>query len=348
MAVQHIDSSFMRDENFCVACGEYIWVRTLCAACYWCQPCNVRIDFGCAKLLPTLKHKSHHHLLAFFGEICLDNQLEHFKCNVCHRVCKAESYRCVECDFNLHLRCVPMPFLKKNKCHIDRLVFKNSVVEDDSEEYYCDICEKERNPKHPAYCGEKCTFIAHIECVLHDQDEMDDKALMVKEMEHNEGSNDDIHMTSQQFLNHKHLLKFYEVPENPEGNRYYCNGYRLVLNGPSYICTKCPDDFYAPVPTYQKRYCLHEQCAKLPHQIQLPFSFHPSSLPPHQPRSPDVDYRKCNECGDICLGFIYLCEDCNFQLDVKCSDICLGFNLRNAELGSALFLPQWPVPVYSS
>ncbi|MBA0770710.1 hypothetical protein Gotri_019312 [Gossypium trilobum] len=27
----------------------------------------------------------------------------------------------------------------------------------------------------------------------------------------------------------------------------------------------------------------------------------------------------CDECRDICLGFIYLCEQCDFKLDVKCA-----------------------------
>ncbi|XVF42266.1 hypothetical protein PTKIN_Ptkin01aG0347000 [Pterospermum kingtungense] len=176
--------------NKCHGCGEFIMNGTLY---YGCQTCNLRIDFPCAKLLPTLKHKSHHHLLTFFGQI---QRRRNFKCNVCHMTCDADLYRCVQCDFNLHLQCFPISPSAKHKYHMHQLIFMDSIKEDDSGEYYCDVCESERNPKHPVYWCEKCKFIVHIECIVHEDNIMisseevpsvDSKALMIR----NEGTESD-------------------------------------------------------------------------------------------------------------------------------------------------------------
>ncbi|KAB1223814.1 hypothetical protein CJ030_MR2G012877 [Morella rubra] len=40
------------------------------------------------------------------------------------------------------------------------------AVEDDSEEYFCVLCEKERNPNDWFYYCAKCDFDAHTKCVL--------------------------------------------------------------------------------------------------------------------------------------------------------------------------------------
>jgi hypothetical protein len=40
------------------------------------------------------------------------------------------------------------------------------MVEDDSGEYYCDICEEEQDPKHGFYYCEDCNYLAHVVCIL--------------------------------------------------------------------------------------------------------------------------------------------------------------------------------------
>ncbi|XVF42264.1 hypothetical protein PTKIN_Ptkin01aG0346800 [Pterospermum kingtungense] len=310
--------NLFHETNKCHGCEELIMNGTLY---YGCQICEFSIDFPCAKLLPTLKHKSHHHLLTFFGqnkEAPYQKQRK-FKCNVCHMTCDADLYRCVQCDFNLHLQCFPISSSAKHKYHRHQLIFRDSIKEDDSGEYYCDACENERNPKHPVYWCEKCTYIVHIECIVHKDNIMisseevpsvDSKALMIG----SEGIDD----TSRQLLIlplvHEHPMKFYEVTEENQ----YCNGCRLTLSGPSFICTICPARTEY-VPKYQKKYYLHEKCTKLPYEIQHPsHSTHPLYLyPTYLPLS--YFFKICDECRDICRGFIYVCEECNFKLDVKCA-----------------------------
>ena len=52
----------------------------------------------------------------------------------------------------------PIPPLAKYKYHRHQLVFKKLIREDDVGEYYCDVCEEERNPEHEVYYCEKCTY----------------------------------------------------------------------------------------------------------------------------------------------------------------------------------------------
>ncbi|KAK8689894.1 hypothetical protein V6N13_088603 [Hibiscus sabdariffa] len=113
----------------------------------------------------------------------------------------------------------------------------------------------------------------------------------------------------------------YKVPEGLKG-KIYCNGCRLVLNGPSYFCKQCHGFFY-----------LHEKCAKSPYQKRHPFHpAHPLYLYASD-RHPiwEGSFITCDECKDISPGyfgdlckeiypdFMYFCEQCNLKLDVKCA-----------------------------
>ncbi|EOY11064.1 Cysteine/Histidine-rich C1 domain family protein, putative [Theobroma cacao] len=75
---------------------------------------------------------------------------------------------CIEANISLHLECFPIPQMVKSTHHSHPLVLKNSFVEDDTGEYYCDICEEERFAKYHIYYCEECQdmFVTHLECVL--------------------------------------------------------------------------------------------------------------------------------------------------------------------------------------
>ncbi|OMO84482.1 C1-like protein [Corchorus capsularis] len=120
---------------------------------------------------------------------------------------------------------------------------------------------------------------------------------------------------------HEHPLRFHE--EATEKLKF-CSACRLELRGASYICTKCPDRYTQNYDRYvqyhldpERKFYLHEKCAKLPYEIQHPsHSSHPLNL---YTKYPYKGFKICDECGDIPRGFIYLCEECNFMLDVKCA-----------------------------
>lgn len=313
LSLQYVDFTI-----HCHACGEIAFDRF--SPGYVCQAksCKFFIDFRCSKLFPTLKHECHDdHLLTYFGNITADYQINLFECNVCWKRIGDNFYRCVECGFNLHLQCLSLPSSATHKYHRHPLMLLDSFKEDDSGEYYCDVCENERNPIHPVYYCEKCTYIAHIECILQKNASEElpysvpqsmDEALIGKEMEQ-VTDNGNIYLNRP--LIHKHPLKFDIAVENLAIEPAYCRGCLLIIRGPGYRCTEC----------YLYKFFLHEKCAKLPSKIQHSFhSSHPLYLygclyPPDT-----FGLMICDECRDICLGFIYLCEECNFKLDVKCAD----------------------------
>ncbi|KAK6243381.1 hypothetical protein QUC31_009790, partial [Theobroma cacao] len=100
-----------------------------------------------------------------------------------------------------------------------------------------------------------------------------------------------------------HLTKKYEY-EN-------CKACRQELNGTVYICKTCEFPLFY--------YGLHKACAELPYELIHPFhSLHYLTLLPQFPYSESRCFL-CDECGEFSGGFVYLCMDCQFKIDVKCA-----------------------------
>ncbi|KAL4600098.1 hypothetical protein ACB092_11G173600 [Castanea dentata] len=138
-----------------------------CKSCfgfsYRCEECSFKLDANCASLKPPIKYEGHRHLLTFFEKVYDDPQ-----CEVCKTSYSDVSYlRCVECDFNVHLYCLPLPSTIKHKCHIHPLHLRDYFVEDYSGEYYCDACENSRDPRESVYhCAGCSNYVAHNNCVI--------------------------------------------------------------------------------------------------------------------------------------------------------------------------------------
>ncbi|OMO58899.1 C1-like protein [Corchorus capsularis] len=75
-------------------------------------------------------------------------------------------YRCKRCNFNLHEDCMRLPLIVRHKCddHPLKLTYRDNS--NYSECYYCDICEKERDPNHWFYFCEICNTSTHPNCVV--------------------------------------------------------------------------------------------------------------------------------------------------------------------------------------
>jgi len=129
---------------------------------YQCGLCNYNLHERCAGKLPTIKYEGHRHLLLYVEKIGLEA-----KCNACDDHCDSALLRCPQCNFNLHLRCSPLPHTIKHNCHIGCLNLKDSPAEDElDEEFYCNACEEEREPRYPIYCCAVCPFVAEVKCVI--------------------------------------------------------------------------------------------------------------------------------------------------------------------------------------
>ncbi|XVE89960.1 hypothetical protein DITRI_Ditri20bG0038300 [Diplodiscus trichospermus] len=160
------------ERQCCYACGLEM-DRYNCG--YSCEEgCQVVLHYICANSLRRpLNNESHKHDLYYFGTNCqlffMKKTQLLFQCHECLDSCKGRPfYRCLDCHTNFHLESTCIPRIVKSKCHVHPLILKDSFVEDDSGEYYCDACEEERSGNNHVYYCEECNglFLAHIECAL--------------------------------------------------------------------------------------------------------------------------------------------------------------------------------------
>ncbi|XVF06431.1 hypothetical protein REPUB_Repub06bG0047500 [Reevesia pubescens] len=167
-----------KDENSCQVCGT---PNDFYPILYSCQHCEyLKLHLPCANSLKRaiiIKGSwGHVHSLFYYGAKSqkvfskIMREGKRFStCEACgESLVGMAFYHCLICGVNAHLKCVSIPHLIKSKCHIHPFTLKDYFVEDDSEKYYCDVCEEERSPEDHVYYCEECDglFDAHIECVL--------------------------------------------------------------------------------------------------------------------------------------------------------------------------------------
>ncbi|XP_022719699.1 uncharacterized protein LOC111277537 [Durio zibethinus] len=295
-------------------------------SCKWCEKLLSGMSYGCLSSYCTPEEVFFHESCISFAmlveiisniertkDIVVQSANSTFmKCMEMIRLNESESafYRCVECDFNLHLRCASLSFTTKHEYHRHELTLVHSFIEDGSNEYYCDICEKERKPKHHVYCCQKCKFVAHIGCALHKSIDtkfehgstssfVDSEASMGKVTEQ-EGTEID-------YFDHQHPLSFYEVIRKNES--LLCHACRLEISDQAYVCKYgCP-------------YYVHKACTKLSFVLLHPLH------PQHSLKLIPYCFQfTCDECRECIDGFGYMCYACDFKLDVKCATLSVSKN----------------------
>jgi hypothetical protein len=125
---------------------------------YQCESCHFQLDVQCSSILDAeLIHKGHDHKLV------LPSIRNDEKCSACKSTSKI--YRCVTCKFTLDFRCSMLPLTVKYGKHEHPFIL-SYTAEDDSGEYYCDICEEERDPMHWFYYCKDCNYPAHPQCIF--------------------------------------------------------------------------------------------------------------------------------------------------------------------------------------
>ncbi|XP_059428442.1 uncharacterized protein LOC132162193 [Corylus avellana] len=172
----------------CMACDEQVK-----GPGYKCSTseCNFRLHKSCAQLPRQIQcHPSHpNHILILrhpriASSIC--NACEILKheghqhslslpissnknCNACdhsHTYSKnTQVFVCTTCDFALGFECATLPLVARHKNDEHPLAL-TYAAENNSGEYYCQICEKERDSNHWFYYCVKYDFPAHLQCVL--------------------------------------------------------------------------------------------------------------------------------------------------------------------------------------
>lgn len=100
-------------------------------------------------------------------------------------------------------------------------------------------------------------------------------------------------------VSHEHMLTF-----SREIVADWIECCEMTVHGPAYICESC-------------KFALHKSCAELPIQITHALHHHNLTL------LFKSDHEKlpliCNGCRHFCIGFVFNCRSCHFNLDVKCA-----------------------------
>lgn len=124
---------------------------------YHCHKCIFDLDVYCSLTSDRLTHAGHEHPLI------LSSATSRGKCSVCDS--EGYVFRCADCAFALDFKCATLPASARYEQH-EHIFILQYTHEDDSEEYYCDICVEEWHPKHWYYYCANCNYPAHPNCIL--------------------------------------------------------------------------------------------------------------------------------------------------------------------------------------
>ncbi|KAG7968567.1 hypothetical protein I3843_08G160600 [Carya illinoinensis] len=139
-----------------------------CGACdrfcnglvYNCDDCRFQLDVPCSLIPTKFTHEGHEHPLFLLSTsevrgICTS-------CGESRRLL----IRCTDCEFSMDMKCATLPLTTKYGHYEQPFILSYTVKDHDSTGYYCDICEKKRDPKHWFYYCADLQFAAHPNCIL--------------------------------------------------------------------------------------------------------------------------------------------------------------------------------------
>ncbi|XVF42070.1 hypothetical protein PTKIN_Ptkin01aG0330500 [Pterospermum kingtungense] len=154
---------------------EYLFSKELRHNCSRCRSKQKDFSDSChdclfqtnmkGEFLPIIvNHESHAHPLNLVM-MPLSYNYE-FRCAACGDFGHSISYRCYDCNFNLHVSCILLPLTVHYDYdkHTLRLTY-DSLEQNFSDKSYCEACKKERNPEHWFYYCPACESSTHLYCV---------------------------------------------------------------------------------------------------------------------------------------------------------------------------------------
>ncbi|XAR64670.1 hypothetical protein NMG60_11008436, partial [Bertholletia excelsa] len=120
--------------------------------------CSYEIDCKCASSQGIIKHEAHKHALVW-------QEVEYRKyCNLCAGS-RRHVFACDSCSFYVCSDCAMLCRVMRHRYdeHPFRLTYSPSYL--DADEFYCEICEEEIDPKIRFYHCDVCDQSTHPECI---------------------------------------------------------------------------------------------------------------------------------------------------------------------------------------
>ena len=144
---------YRRKSFYCIVCSE------CCNGFnYRCEVCDFELDVQCFLMWDIHTHESHKH------QLILSNTGYRQSCSGCGSK-SLLVFKCIICEFALDFNCITLPHTTRYKQHEHPFTL-SYIAEDNSGEYYCDICEEERDPNHWFYYCLDCSYPTHPKCIL--------------------------------------------------------------------------------------------------------------------------------------------------------------------------------------
>ncbi|XAR64672.1 hypothetical protein NMG60_11008439 [Bertholletia excelsa] len=149
-----LDTKLSIGGECCRICKEYGNIFM-----YTCSTCKYMIDCKCASLAGIIKHEAHQHALVW-------QKIEYKKyCSLCTKFFESNVFACDSCGFNVCPNCAMLRRVMRHRYdeHPFRLAYSPSHL--DADEFYCEICEKEMDPKVRFYHCTECDQSSHPNCI---------------------------------------------------------------------------------------------------------------------------------------------------------------------------------------
>ncbi|CAL2272618.1 unnamed protein product [Prunus armeniaca] len=192
--------------------------------CYYCKRCDIYLDLQCMSISNPLAHDAHGHTLDLNSSSSKDH------CRGCGISLADFRFSCFKCKFHLCIPCVKLPATARYKYQDDPLKLAYHSVENELGEYYCDICEGERDPTHWFYKSKHCDFECHPHCIL--------------------GRHPQVKLGSSYKLDaHPHVVTYVDkrrsvIPLDKRERILPCNGCGEPCEGLVFECSVCNKDYH--------------------------------------------------------------------------------------------------------
>ena len=309
------EMNFFKDKKYskCEVCKQYRGQYT-----YGCSLCNFNLHNKCASLPLTIESEVHEHPSTRIWRSMK------FTCDLCGKEGNVP-YLCVPCNFCIHKSCTSYPRSVKAIRHDHLLHLTYSSLEvHQSISQFCQLCVQKVDTDYGFYCCSSCNFVAHLDYAMDEENKEDTNLMKLKNGESSESENENLELDESNDLatyivkkinvgedgieiakeikhfSHEHNLKLIDEVENNK----QCDGCLRAILSPFYSCVKC-------------NFFLHKSCIELPRKKRHPLHRHSLTLFPKAHCRTMLFW--CDACGQICNGFNYRCNKCDFDLDVQCS-----------------------------
>ncbi|MFS7991874.1 putative chromatin regulator PHD family [Helianthus anomalus] len=293
-------TAMTKEGSLCNACLVSIIENMTFYKCKFTdQGCNFVLHDWCTRLPAELHDYVGHpqHTLLLLTKA--GHEFSRFQCDACLRQCNGFGYSCVQCNYNIQVRCAFIPEQITHKSHPNHLLSRNYGFA--SEDDYCRMCLSGFTADGNISFGcDACEFHLHVGCAM----------LLPETIRHRYD---------------KHPLSLAYSPIENHVDDYFCEVCEEELNPNAcfYHCHECVQSIHttcAPMLIPQSKPYLHGGLKVRYRNVKFggihKTEYHPHPLSFLYGTTSDGDCTKC--CKTLFGRHILKCLECKFAIHYMC------------------------------